>query len=177
MKRILLTLLLGVLALGAISQDGKFTVTGQVKGQGNMVIYALTDAWGEVIDNNTISVTDDKVNFSFDMKEVGWLMAFNFSRTLYMLPAIPGETVTINGNIDNYTYEGSPLYREYCEVMTTVKPMQDSFWKYDFRQACQDEIAGKSSEEVFDLYQSKLRDNYQPITDAALSFIRERQHR
>ena len=172
MKKLFLTMLSGLLALSSLAQSGTFTLTGKVKGQGNMVIYALTDAHGDVISNDMTFVTDDKVDFSFDLEDVGWLMVFNNVRMLFMLPAIPGETVTIEGDIDNYTVDGSPLYREYNEVLTATRLLLEASWKYDFKQACHDEIAGKSTEEVFDLYQSKLRENAQPVTDVVLSFVR-----
>ena len=164
-------MLAGLMALGAMAQGGKFVLAGEVKGQGRMAFYALTDAWGGVISNDMVFVTDDKVDFSFDMEDVGWLMVFNGNRMLYMLPAVPGEAVTIEGDIDNYTVDGSPLYRDYNEVLTVTRPLLEASWKYDFKQACQDEIAGKPSEEVFDLYLSKLRENFQPVTDAVLTFI------
>lgn len=172
MTKLILCILVSLLSLTSLAQGGKFTLTGQVKGQGNMVFYALTDAYGDVISNDMTFVTDDKVDFSFDMEVVGWLMVFNNIRMLFMLPAVPGETVTIDGDIDNYTVDGSPLYREYNEVLTATRPLLEANWKYDFKQACQNKIAGKSTEEVFDLYQSKLRENAQPVTDAVLSFVR-----
>lgn len=173
MKNLLFTLLVGMMALGAVAQPGTFTLTGKVKGQGSMVIYALTDTHGGVISNDMAFVTDDKVNFSFDMEEVGWLMVFNNVRMLFMLPAVPGETVTIEGDVDNYTVDGSLLYREYNEILTATRPLLQANWKYDFKQACQDELADKSTEEVFNLYQSKLRDNSRPVTEAVLSFVQK----
>ena len=173
MRKLFLSILVGVMSLNAVAQSGTFALTGQIKGQGGMAFYALTDAWGGVISNDMVFVTDDKVDFSFDMDEVGWLMVFNGNRMLYMLPAVPGETVTIEGDADNYTVDGSLLYREYNEVLTATRPLLEANWKYDFKQACQDEIAGKSTEEVFDLYQSKLRENSQPVIDAVLSFVRK----
>lgn len=173
MKKLFISVLAGLLALGVMAQGGKFTVTGQVKGQGNMIIYALTDAWGGAITNDMKFVTNDKVDFSFDLEEVGWLMVFNPSRLLYILPAIPGESVTINGDVDDYTVDGSPIIQEYNEKAMAIKALQEAIWKYDFKQECQGEIAGKSSEEVFNLYQNKLRDNYQPVNDAVMSFVRE----
>ena len=171
MRKLFLSMFVGMMALAPMAQDGKFVLTGQVKGQGSMAFYALTDAWGGAISNDMVFVTDDKVDFSFDMEDVGWLMVFNGNRMQYMLPAVPGETVTIEGDIDNYTVDGTPLYRDYNEVLTVTRPLLEASWKYDFKQACQVETAGMSSEEVFDLYQSKRLENYRPVTDAVLSFI------
>lgn len=167
------SMLAGVLALGAVAQEGKFTLTGTVKGQGRKVPYYVTDAWGGAIVDDKATVTDDKVDFAFDLDKVGWLVAYNYAGVLYQVPVIPGEAVTIEGETGNYRLGGSDLYREYTELMSVINPLLEAIRKYDFKQACRDEIAGMSTEEVYDLYQSKLRDNYQPVLDAALSFISE----
>jgi thiol-disulfide isomerase/thioredoxin len=170
-RKSLLFVLVGLLSLCAAGQDGKFTVTGKLKGQGNWANYYLTNMQNEVLSTKTTLVKDDKVDFSFDLEEMGWFSIYTGNRQLYF-PAIPGETITINGDIDNYTVDGSSLYREYNENLTAIRPLLQEIWKYDFKQECQGEIAGKSSEEVFDSYQSKLRENYKPVTEAVLSFIR-----
>lgn len=169
----MLSMLAGVLALGAVAQEGKFTLTGTVKGQGRKVPYYVTDAWGGAIVDDKATVTDDKVDFAFDLDKVGWLVAYNYAGVLYQVPVIPGEAVTIEGETGNYRLGGSDLYREYTELMSVINPLLEAIRKYDFKQACRDEIVGMSTEEVYDLYQSKLRDNYQPVLDAALSFIGE----
>ena len=173
MRILMLSMLAGVLALGAVAQEGKFTLTGTVKGQGRKVPYYVTDAWGGAIVDDKATVTDDKVDFAFDLDKVGWLVAYNYAGVLYQVPVIPGEAVTIEGETGNYRLGGSDLYREYTELMSVINPLLEAIRKYDFKQACRDEIAGMSTEEVYDLYQSKLRDNYQPVIDAALSFISE----
>lgn len=176
MKKLVLTLLVGMMALGAMAQGGKFTVTGTLKDQGRMTNYILANTQNELLFNNVEFVADDKVNFSYDLEEMGWLVLYTGGRQL-IFPAVPGETVTINGEVANYSVDGSPMYQEYNHLVTATRPLLETVWKYDFKQACQAEIAGKSSEEVFDLYQSKLHDNYQPVTDAVLSFVSEHADR
>lgn len=170
-RKLLLFALIGLLSLCAAAQDSKFIVSGKLKGQGNWASYFLTNMQNEVLSNNTTLVKDDKVDFSFDLKEMGWFSIYTGNRRLYM-PAIPRETISINGDIDDYIVDGSSLYKEYNENLTATRPLLQKYWKYDFKQECQGEIAGKSSEEVFDLYQSKLRESYQPVTESVLSFIR-----
>lgn len=177
MKKLLLSLLMGMMALGVMAEEGKFTVTGTVKGQGRKAICAVTDAWGGGIFNDEISITDDKVDLSFDLEDVGWLMVYYYGRMFYMIPAVPGEAVTIDGEVGNYTVDGSALYKEYNEAMAVIRPLQEARSKYDFKQACRDEIAGKTSEQVFDLYQLKMKEQSQPVTDAVLDLIgKNRDH-
>lgn len=171
-RKLLLSVFVVLLSLCVAAQDGRFIVSGKLKGQGNWANYYLTNMQNELLSNNMSLVKEDKVDFSFDMKEMGWFMLFSGDRRLYM-PAVPGETVTINGDMDNYTVDGSSLYKEYNEFLLAARPLLQEIWKYDLKQECQSEIAGKCSEEVFDLYQSKLRENYQPVTDAVLSFVKE----
>ena len=171
MKKLLLSLLMGMMTLGAVAEEGKFTVTGTVKGQGRKAICAVTDAWGGGIFNDEISITDDKVDLSFDLEDVGWLMVYYYGSLFYMIPAVPGEAVTIDGEVGNYAVDGSALYKEYDEAMAAIRPLQDARSKYDFKQACRDEIAGKTSEQVFDLYQLKMKEQSQPVTDAVLDLI------
>lgn len=175
-RKLLLAMLMGMMAIGVMAQEGGFTVTGTVKGQGRKAFYAVTDAWGGSIYNGDVSITDDKVDFSFDLGEVGMLMVF-YGRMLYMMPAVPGESVTISGDIDNYMLDGSPLYKEYNEAMTVIWPLLMAKDKYDFKQACRDEIVGKTSEQVFDLYQLRMKEQSQSINDAVLDFIgKHRDH-
>lgn len=176
MKKILLSVSAGVMALSVMAQGGKFTLTGKMTGLNGFAVYSLINSHGEVLTQNMELVADEKVDFSFDMDSIGWLIVMNNNR-MFMLPAVPGETVTISGGMDDYTVDGSPLYREYNEVLTATRPLIEAIGKYDFKQECQSEIAGKSSEEVFDLYQSKLRENDKPLADAVLSFVRDHADR
>ena len=169
MKQLLLSILAGMMALGAVAQEGKFTLSGTVKDL-NMAYHVLTDTKGESSSDGMLFFNGGKVDLSFDMKEVGWLMLVASGRVI-MLPAVPGEAVTIDGDIDNYSLGSSELYKVYNEFLTTARPLQLASSKYDFKQACRDEIVGMTSEQVFDLYQSKMRENSQPFTDAVMNFV------
>ena len=169
MKKLLLTILVGLVALGVMAQESKFTLTGTVKGL-SMAYHVLTDAKGDTSSDGMLFFNAGKVDLSFDVEEVGWLMLVASGRVV-LLPAVPGEAVTINGDFDNYTLDGSALYKEYNEFVTTARPLLAASSKYDFKQACKDEIAGMTSEQVFDLYQRKMRENSQPVTDAVMDFV------
>lgn len=171
MKRLLLTMLVGMLALGTVAQEGKFTLGGTVEGMGPMIMYFLTDPYGGVIAQETKAVFNDKLDLSFDMDSVGVLAVYGSRGFLFFVPVIPGEAVTVSGKAGDCTIDGSPFYQQFNEMMSAVNPLQEFYWKYDFKSDCRDEIAGKSSEEVFDLYQAKTKSRYQPVRDFVLSYV------
>lgn len=174
MEKILFSsMLAGLMALGLMAQDGIFKLKGTISDMGPIAFFALTEVDGGVITQETQIVTNGNLKFSYKMDCPGYLMVYGNSGMLFYIPAVPGEEVIVSGTTKDYVFDGSPLYKEYNEVVTTARPLLENYWKYDFKQDCQGEIAGKSSEEAFDLYQSKLYENYQPVTDAVLSFVRE----
>lgn len=170
MKRLMLAMMAAVLALGVLAQEGKFSLTGEVKGLGPMGSCMLTDVWGEVLDQSLLRAAGGKVDLAFDLETVGYLIMVSNSRTI-TLPVVPGEAVTIAGDIDNYTFDGSALYKEYNEVHTAISPLVQACRRYDFKQACADQIKGLSSEAMYDLFQRKVRENSQPVTDAVLAYV------
>ena len=139
MKKIILPMLVGMMALGMLAQEGKFSLTGEVKGLGPMGYCILTDVWGDVIDQDMLRATGGKVDMAFDLEKMGYLVVVSNNRTI-TLPAVPGEAVMIAGDIDNYTVDGSALYREYNEVLTAIEPMRQACRKYDFRPRSSQEL-------------------------------------
>ena len=173
MKRLLLTMFVGMLALGTVAQEGKFTLGGTVEGMGPMLMYFLTDPYGGVIAQETKAVFNDKLDLSFDMDSVGVLAVYGSRGFLFFVPVIPGEAVTVSGKAGDCTIDGSPFYQQFNEMMSAVNPLQEFYWKYDFKTDCRDEIAGKSSEEVYDLYQAKTKSRYQPVRDFVFSYVKK----
>lgn len=170
MKKAILVLFVSMMALGAMAQEGKFTLSGTIEGMGPMVMYYLTEPDGSVIVQDAKSVVDDRVELSFEVDSVCILSLYS-NRYLFFVPVIPGETVTVSGTAGNCTFDGSPFYREFSEVVAAVQPLQEAYWKYDFKADCQDEVAGKTAEEIFDLYQAKTQSKYQPVRDFVLSYV------
>lgn len=171
MKRLLLSSLMGLMMLGAMAQGGKFTLTGKVTGLGPMVVYIVLDTGGNE-DTKIAQVVDGQLDFSHDMKQVGWLMVYSNGRTL-MLPAIPGEAITVSGDFDNYTVDGSDLYKEYNEFLATALPLVAARSQFDYKQACRDQAAGKTSEQVFEQYQRLMYETSRPVADAVQDFVRK----
>ena len=171
MRKLMISMLAGMMMLGAVAQDGKFTLSGIVKDIGPMVMYYLVEPDGSVIAQKTKAVLNDELELSLDMDCVGVLAVYYAGGLLFFVPVIPGETVTVSGTAGNCAFDGSPFYRQFSEVIAAVNPLQEACWKYDFKTECQDEVAGKTSEEIFDLYQAKTTGLYQPVRDFVLSYV------
>ena len=173
MKKLVLTVVAGLMALGVVAQGSQFTATAEVEGMINNVMYYLTDAFGGCDNYGVKNVVDGKVDFSFDMDEVGQLVIVFSYTSRASVPAIPGEHLVIGGDLQHLTYGGSPVYEEFGKVMTATQTLRDAYWTFDFKTSCKNEILGKSPEEVMELYRSKNYGLYRGVADACLSYMKE----
>lgn len=171
LRKLFTTIFVAMMSLSAVAQEGTFTLSGTVEGMGPMVMYYLTEPDGSVIAQETKSVVGDMLELSFEMDSVGVLSVYGSRGFLFFVPVIPGEAVTVSGTAGNCAFDGSPFYRQFSEVIAAVNPLEDAYWKYDFKTDCQDEVAGKTAEEIFDLYQAKTHSKYQPVRDFVLSYV------
>ncbi|MBP5689175.1 MAG: TlpA family protein disulfide reductase [Muribaculaceae bacterium] len=173
MKRLFVGLFAGLLALSVIAQDDEFRVSVVVDGLGPTVMYYLTDAGGTVNDYGIKTVKDGRLDFSHSMNDVGYLVIMFNPSTSVFVPAVPGEYAVLGGNIDNCSIDGSPIYKAYGEAMAGLRPLIDASQHFDFKKDYKQEIEGKSSEEVYDLYQAKWRALSRAVSDAALAYIKQ----
>lgn len=173
MKKFFFAVLAGMMALVAVAQNGDFKLEASLDGFGKSVMLYLTDAKGDVNDYGIKSVTDNRLDYSFNMDDVGYMIIVVNPSLSITIPAVPGEYVNLRGKVNDYVIEGSSLYKAYGEAMAGLKPFIDASLQFDFKKYCQNEMAGKSSEELFYLYQNHHQRLSRPITDAALSYIRE----
>lgn len=171
LKKLFLSMFVGMMTLGVMAQEATFTLSGRIEGVGSKVMYYLIEPDGGVIAQETASVVGDRLELSFEVDSVGLLSVIGSRGYLFFVPVIPGEAVTVSGTPENFTFDGSPFYRQFSEVVAAVNPLQEACWKYDFKADCQDEIAGKTAEEIFDLYQAKTQAQYQPVRDFVLSYV------
>ena len=78
MKKFILALFMGMMALGMMAQDGKITVSGSFKGLGDSVRIFLIDAKGEKLVQENRAIDGDNLNLSFDLNDVAFLYVFGF---------------------------------------------------------------------------------------------------
>lgn len=173
MKKFLFTVLAGMIALVAVAQNGDFKLEASLDGLGKSVMFYLTDASGGVNDYGIKSVIGDRLDYSYNIDEVGYIVIVVSPSLSITIPAVPGEHVILRGEVNNYVIDGSSLYKAYGEAMAGLQPYIDALRQFDFKKDCQNEITGKSSEELFDLYQNGYQSLSRAVTDAALSYIKE----
>ena len=183
MKRLLLALLVGVLALGAVAQGGnftvqggKFTVKGTFEGVGDTVFLSFDDLdrpFGQ-----TYAVTGEMIEETFDLEEATKLYVRNWeggarvgSDAHLTIPAIPGETVIIsqdeNGEIQ---LGGSKFYQDYNEALKSIEPEYKAVEALVAHLRSEIE-AGTPEEQVIEEYQEKMPELTFAYGKAVMAYI------
>ena len=177
MKRILFSMLAGMMALGALAQGGKFTVKGTFEEVGDSVFLAFDDL--ESPFGQTYAVTGEMIEETFDIDEATTLYVRKWeggarvgSEAYLTIPAIPGETVIIsqdeNGEMH---FGGSQFYVDYNDAWKAVEPVNregDEFMK-ELMGKMQ---AGVPEEQLMDLYQQKAPVLLQKLSDAVMGYVK-----
>ena len=177
MKKLILAMLTGMMMLGAMAQDGKFTVTGSFKGLGDSVKVFLQDASGEMLVQEMRAVVGDKLNMTFDLNDAATLYVFGLedgrlSRdNSFSLPALPGEHAVIEGGADGYTLGGSQFYVDYQEASKLVDGPQQA--ARDFINECRDKFeSGVPEEEINREFDEKYPALEQAVADVVLGYVK-----
>ena len=113
MRKIIFSMLAGMMALGMVAQDGKFTVKSTFEGRGDSVKLMILDvATNKLLRTETLAVTGEMHEVSFDLKDAAMLYVVDNlgGNEGYMsVPAIPGETVLFyrEGSPDTHPLRGN----------------------------------------------------------------------
>ena len=122
-------MLMGMMALGAVAQDGIFTVKGTFDWKKDSVKFVIapsqSDSYGPTLTKKR-AITGEMMEVSFSLKEAAMLyVVFNENgkqSRLKEIPAIPGETVEFYRDGDNVTRRrGSQFYLDYNEAEQSIK--------------------------------------------------------
>ena len=177
MKKLFLYMLAGMMALGAMSQEGKFTVNGSLKGLGDSVKVFLMNANGDMLVQEIRAIDGDKFNMTFDLDDVGFFYMFGLkdgqlsAENGFAIPALPGEHAVIEGAGDDYTLGGSQLYCDYNEASNLIKAPQEA--ARAFVKECQTKFSqGVPSEEINKEYEEKYPALEQALADAVLGYVK-----
>ena len=177
MKKLLFSMLAGMMALGAMAQDGKFTVSGSYKGLGDSVTVYLVDANGKLLVKESRAIDTDNFNMVFDLDDAAMIYVFGLENgelsreNSFAIPAIPGEHAVIEGNADDYTFGGSQFYADYYEASNIIEAPQMAI--SDFVKECQDRFKSGVPEEQIDKdYNEKYPALEQALADAVLGYIK-----
>ena len=126
MKRLLLALLVGVMALGAVA-GSKFTIQGWPECEGDSVTLEIIDSEYQVLFFETRVASGEMVELSIDLEYAALLSVYD-GRQGYqrhqLIPAIPGDTVLFYKEDEPYyRLGGSQFYIDYDEAIRAIEPI------------------------------------------------------
>ncbi len=177
MKKLLLSMLMGMMMLGAVAQEGKLTVTGSYKGLGDSVRVFVVDANGNMLVQESRAIAGDKLDMTFDMNDAGMLYVLGLedghlsAENGFAIPALPGEHAIIEGAGDDYTLGGSQFYRDYYEASQLIEAPQEA--ARAFVKECQNKFSlGVPEEEINKEFEEKYPALEQALADAVLGYVK-----
>ena len=124
-KRQFIAMLVCMMALGTMAQEGKFTVKGTFEGRKDSVTITINDVtnW-KTIAEETRPITGDMHELTFDLNDAALLYVTDVKGLTTVIPAIPGETVLFYQNENKVTHlGGSQFYVDYDEAQHYVGPL------------------------------------------------------
>ena len=137
MKKLLLTILVGLVALGAMAQGGKFTVQGGFlcESEDDSVKLQIVDCDYQLLYEVTRAASAEMLDLSFDLKDAALLIVVDGQEGYqrhHVVPAIPGDTVVfyIEGGPD-YGLGGSQFYIDYDEAVQAIEPQAIELFEQD----------------------------------------------
>ncbi len=125
LKKLFITMLVGMMTLGAMAQGGKFTVKGTFEGRKDSVTITIRDVsnW-ETIAEQTYAITGEMHELTCDLNDAALLYVTDVTGLTTIFPAIPGETLHFYQNEHKVTHlGGSQFYVDYDEAQHYVGPL------------------------------------------------------
>ena len=175
MKKLFLTMLAGMMTLGALAQEGVFTVKGTFEDMGDTVSFMIKSiSMGEFE-----PVTGQMLVKTFNLKGADeiiigrWFTGREYSeKGDITLPAIPGETLVVskdeNGDL---CFGGSQFYIDYNEAQKCLEPANKA--AEEFVQHLRDELnAGTPQEKLMDEYQEKMPVLTEAYVGALMDYVK-----
>lgn len=134
MKRIILSMLAGMMALGVMAQGGKFTVQGGFLCEGDSLKLQIIDCDYQLLYEVTRAASAEMF-FSFDLKDAALLVVDDGQEGYqrhHVVPAIPGDTVLfyIEGD-PYYGLGGSQFYIDYDDAVRAIEPQAIELFEQD----------------------------------------------
>ena len=135
MKNLFLTMLAGLMALGAMAQGGKFTVQGWFLCEGDSLKLQIIDCDYQLLYEVTRAASAEMLELSFDLRDAALLLVYD-GRQGYqrhqIVPAIPGDTVLsyMEGE-PYYRLGGSQFYIDYDEAVKAIEPQAIELFEVD----------------------------------------------
>ncbi len=177
MKKLFLAMLAGMMALCAMAQSGKLTVTGSYKGLGDSVRVFVVDPNGKMLVQESRAIAGDELDMTFDLDDAAMLYVFGLEdgqlspENGFAIPALPGEHAVIEGAGDDYTLGDSQFYRDYHEASQLIKAPQEA--ARAFMKECQNKFSqGVPEDEINQEFEEKYPALQQALADAVLGYVK-----
>ncbi len=174
MRKLILFMLACMMTLGAMAQDGKFTVKGTFDWVGDSVFFSISESAGQAL-----AVTGEMLEVSFDLEKADFLTIGHWfkgrnveEKSDIKLPAMAGETLVVTmDDEDNLQLSGSQFYVDYNEVRKVIEPIDKE--GEEFMKTLQEKMAaGVSEDELMDYYQQNVNVLLQKLSDAVMGYIK-----
>ena len=173
MKKLFFSMLAGMMVLGTVAQEGKFTVKGTFDGHTDSVAFALVDlSTFKMIAQEAYAVTGELLECTFDMKDAAMLYVLDMDGTHMTAPAIPGETLEFYRDANKLTHlRGSQFYLDYDAAEQSVE--QPLMALKNFAGECQHRVQmGEPQEQVMKDYEEKIPVLSQAMADAVKAYVK-----
>ena len=137
MKRLMLTMLVGMMALGAMAGGGKFTVQGGFlcESEDDSVKLQIVDCDYQLLYEVTRAASAEMLDLSFDLKDAALLIVVDGRQGYqrhYIVPAIPGDTVLFYMEGEPYYgLGGSQFYIDYDDAVRAIEPQAIELFEQD----------------------------------------------
>lgn len=174
MRKLILSMLMGMMMLGAMAQGGKFTVKGTFDFVEDSVFVFIPELGGE-----SHAVTGEMIEVSFDLENAQYLSIGRWfagrsheEKGDISVPAIPGETLVVsmdeNGEL---RLGGSQFYVDYNEAKKTVDSVNKDGEAF-MNELREKMDAGLPEEELMDFYQKNINILLQRLSDGVMGYIK-----
>ena len=171
-----MTMLMGMMALGAMAQGGEFKVSGTFEGREDTVALVVVNVTtSSTIEEKVFPVTGQLIEMSCELKDAAMLFVVdvdNGTKGYMSVPAIPGEHVIFKKDANNITYlEGSQFYVDYNLAERSIeKPLMAL---KNFEGECQHRMMnGVPEDVVMKEYEEKAPALNQALVDAVTAYVK-----
>ena len=135
MRRLMLTMLVGMMALGAMAGGGEFTVQGWFLCEGDSVKLQIVDCDYQLLYEVTRAASAEMLDLSFDLKDAALLIVVDGQEGYqrhHTVPAVPGDTVLFYMEGEPYYgLGGSQFYIDYDEAVQAIEPQAIELFEQD----------------------------------------------
>lgn len=175
MKKLFLTMLVGIMALGTMAQGGKFTVRSTFENFGDSVSFMFENSYIA----RFLPVTGEMQEETFDLDDADyvkigpWFEGRGYAENGDIkVPAIPGETLVLSQNAMGKTLlSGSQFYVDYSEALKSKEAAERAIKVFVVKNRTK-QMMGASQEKLTKEYDEKMPALLQAYADAVVEYVK-----